>query len=557
MKKIGIIVAAMALVLGLSQCKKEQPTTTNGNDVVAITLDIQNNRSTRMDVNTGTGEVTYETGDVIYVASGGTFIGTLTHNGTNFAGTITNPTVGEPLDFYFLGNVTPAETLTAGTTESCSVVIGDQTEHLPVIEYAPSDENYSAGATAFTAFLLNKCALVKFNVTTSSEAATCVTGFNNKVTVDFTDASFTYSQTNGGNITLPSGSGERWAILLPQEAMEAGEAGSAYSVDGAYTGTCDAVPAIYDNGFLTAGIVVNVTTEVNPGEIPVGAINGKFTINADGDQVYFSQGNLQYQASTNTWRFAEHQWDYVGGYDVNYLIDYGNVYDNGLKCDNSLISSSYNGWVDLFGWGTSGWNNGNIYYQPYDTESFWDSESGYGYGPTDGTNYGYDLAGTYANADWGVYNAISNGGNTPNQWRTLTEPEWGYVFNNRNTPSGIRYAKGIVNDVKGVILLPDDWNSSVYTLNYTNRPIAPYSTNEITLANWETMETNGAVFLPASGWRSGTSYYNSYGWGKYWSVTNYYNNEAYIVNFYDSSLSYTNYDRRPYGFSLRMARDVE
>jgi hypothetical protein len=47
----------------------------------------------------------------------------------------------------------------------------------------------------------------------------------------------------------------------------------------------------------------------------VGAISGKFTINANGDQVYFSQGNLQYQASTNTWRFAENQWNYVGGSD--------------------------------------------------------------------------------------------------------------------------------------------------------------------------------------------------------------------------------------------------
>lgn len=44
---------------------------------------------------------------------------------------------------------------------------------------------------------------------------------------------------------------------------------------------------------------------------PVGAINGLFSVSAT-QQVYFSQGNLQYQASTNTWRFAENQWDYVG-----------------------------------------------------------------------------------------------------------------------------------------------------------------------------------------------------------------------------------------------------
>lgn len=43
-----------------------------------------------------------------------------------------------------------------------------------------------------------------------------------------------------------------------------------------------------------------------------GIIDRLFTINHNGDQVYFSQGNLQYQASTNTWRFAENQWDFVG-----------------------------------------------------------------------------------------------------------------------------------------------------------------------------------------------------------------------------------------------------
>lgn len=297
MRKIGIIAMALALVLGLSQCKKEQPTTANEGDTVSITLNIQNNGGTRMDVNTVTGEVTYETGDVIYVASGGTFIGMLTHNGTNFAGTITNPTIGEPLHFYFLGNVTPAETLTAGTSTTCSVVIIDQTEHLPVIEYAPSNETYTAGATTFTAHLLNKCALVKFNVTTSSEAATCITGMKNKVTVSFVENTLTHSQEGNGVITLPAGNGEKWAILLPQEAMEAGEAGSAYSVDGAYMGTCGAVPTIFDNGYLTAGIEVFVS---NPNVVDLGLPSGLLwaTCNVGADKPedygdYFAWGEIQ------------------------------------------------------------------------------------------------------------------------------------------------------------------------------------------------------------------------------------------------------------------------
>ncbi len=554
MKRFGTIVTALLVLVALTQCKKEeQPTPANGSEAVTITLDLKSNGGSRVDVNTTTGEVTYQNGDVIYVASGGHYISTLTYNGTNFTGGITDPIVGEPLHFYFLGNVAPAETLAVGTTTTCSVVITDQTEHLPVIEYAPSDETYTAGATAFTAFLLNKCALVKFNVTTSSEDATCVTGFNNKVTVNFTDALFTYSKVNGGNITLPAGSGEKWAILLPQEAMEASEAGSAYSQDGTYTGTCGAVPAIYDNGFLTTGVEVNVTSEVNPSEVPVGAISGKFTINANGDQVYFSQGNLQYQASTNTWRFAENQYDYLGE-------------------ANSNISQTYDGWIDLFGWGTSGWDNGNVYYQPYDYEYLTDWNAydyGYGYGPTDGTSYNYNLTGTYANADWGVYNAVSNGGNVPNQWRTLNSSnsypysEWYYILYNRSTLSGIRYAKGIVNGVNGVILLPDNWNTSVYELNYTNRGDAPYTINNITIEDWALLESSGAVFLPAAGYRYGTSVSYLGSEGSYWWSGYYDNRRAYRLSFNSTNLSsfsnsnsaYTN--NRYYGLSVRLVRDAE
>ena len=535
MKKLSIIAASLALLAAMTQCKKEeQPKPSSQNNVVSISLDIKGDGGSRMDVNTGTGEVFYEEGDVVYVANGGRYIGTLTNNGTNFSGTITDPTVGEPLHFFFLGNVTPAETLTAGITTSCSVVISDQTDELPVIEYAPSNETYTEGATSFTSHLLNKCALVKFDVTTSSSAATCITGFNNKVTVDFAENTVTPGKEGNGVIMLPAGSGERWAILLPQEAMEAGEAGSAYSEDGCYSGAYGAVPAILDNGYLTAGIEVNVTTEVNPGEVPVGAISGKFTINANGDQVHFSQGNLQYigSAATPYWKFAENQWDYLGT-------------STGQNSTNQNVDR------DLFGWGTSGWNNGNMYYQPYDTESFWDSQTGNGYGPTDGTSYIYDLTGPYANADWGVYNAISNGGNLPNLWRTLTINEWGYVLESRTTPSGIRFAKGSVNGVTGVILLPDSWSASIYALNYANASAAPFSVNTVTLVDWETMEANGAVFLPAAGYRLGTSVSSVGSYGYYWSASYYNSSSAWDVYFGGMYLSTVNNNHRGNGFSVR------
>lgn len=535
MKKTSIIILALAFLAALTQCKKEQQVTPT-NEGVAITLDIKGGNGTRMDVNTATGAVTYESGDKIYVASGGHYVGTLTHNGTRFSGIISDPIVGEPLDFYFLGNVTPAETFTAGTTTTCSVVISDQTEHLPVIEYAPSNETYTAGATNFTAHLLNKCALVKFNVTTLSEAATCITGMKNKVTVNFAENTLTHSQEGNGVIILPAGNGEKWVILLPQSAVEAGEAGSAYSANGDYTGTRAAVPAINDNGFLTAGIDVTVTTEVNPGEVPTGAICGKFTINDNGDQVYFSKGNLQYIGSATTpyWKFADNQWDYLGSSQ------------NG---DSQTIDR------DLFGWGTSGWNNGNLYYQPYNTaESDYDENTGYGYGPTDGTNYTYDLTGTYANADWGVYNAISNGGNQANQWRMLTQPEWAYIFDSRTTSSGIRYAKANVNNVNGVILLPDDWSTSYYMLSNanTNSSSASFSSNTISAAQWNTLEQHGAVFLPAAGERYGTSVLDVGNGGYYWSASYYTSGRAYYVDFSPWHISTGSRSRRFNGQGVRL-----
>ena len=119
MKKISMILAAVALVLGLSQCKKQEQQTTNADGTVAITLDVKGGASTgsatdgsRINVNPNNGVVAFEYGDVVYVASGQRFVGTLTNNGNTFVGNITNPTDGEHLYFFFLGNKTPEETLT-------------------------------------------------------------------------------------------------------------------------------------------------------------------------------------------------------------------------------------------------------------------------------------------------------------------------------------------------------------------------------------------------------------------------------------------------------------
>ena len=226
--------------------------------------------------------------------------------------------------------------------------------------------------------------------------------------------------------------------------------------------------------------------------VPTGAINGLFSV-SENQQAYFSKGNLQYQASTNTWRFAEHQWDCQ-------------------RLENTNISSSYDGWIDLFGWGTSGNDHGAVCYQPWSTST--NGSDYYAYGSST-----YNLYDQTGQADWG-YNAIGNGGNTQNKWRTLTSDEWSYLLFNRDTPSGIRFAKAKVNDVEGLVVLPDNWDSSIYGLQNTNTVSAIYTSNIITENDWASvLEPHGVLFLPAGSYRSGSSYIENLNKGYYWTST--------------------------------------
>lgn len=259
---------------------------------------------------------------------------------------------------------------------------------------------------------------------------------------------------------------------------------------------------------------------------PVGAIKGVFSVGS-GKKVYFSQGNLQFQASDGKWRFAEHQYDYIGN-------------------SNSNISSTYSNYIDLFGWGTSGWNSGAVCYQPWSTSTTYSD-----YYP--GGSYTNNLTGGYANADWGVYNAIYNGGYAAGQWRTLTKDEWMHVFQGRSNASS-KYGHGKVNGVRGMILLPDSWtlpSGLSFTAGNSNWA------NSYTTDQWAQMEANGAVFLPAAGSRNGTSVGGVGNIGYYWSASYISIDIAYYVYFYSGNLNPSDYYGRHYGRSVRLVQDYQ
>ena len=264
--------------------------------------------------------------------------------------------------------------------------------------------------------------------------------------------------------------------------------------------------------------------------LPEGITQGLFSVN-ETLRVHFSQGNLQYQASTRTWRFAESQLDYIGEGNAN-------------------IGETYDGWIDLFGWGTSGFNHGANAYQPWSTSEHYSDYYAYG----NGRNNLFDQTGQ---ADWG-YNAISNGGNEKHLWRSLTVDEWVYLLEQRPTATGIRYAKATVDNVNGLLLLPDDWDSTFHHLQKVNNDEVDYKDNFINEPYWtEKVEAQGAVFLPAAGIRDITNVGLKGKYGAYWTSSYCDRFNAYLVLFSNSLLNPTQPSQKCCGRSVRLVRDKD
>ena len=515
MKRLTTIISAILFVLCLSECRKElRKVTPEVVEAYAITLSVDGGGS-KLGVDPGSGEVSFTNGDVIYVAYKGKYVGTLTHDGACFSGSLSVSPPSTPTDnlcFYFLGNKTPHSTLVENSSTSISIDIIDQTTPYPVISAAASEQLYTEGVTNYTATLANQCALVKFLVTTSQPSvATCVSVTNNKLTVDLTkntidpltheitDAAFSFGRMGDGTIKLASGNGERWAILLPQPAMSAGADGSAYSEDLEYIGTRAAIKEVKKNGYLKDGVIVNV----DKGYDPIIVSDNYFSVSA-AKKVRFSRGNLQYigSAATPYWWFAMNQFDVIG--------------DNGQGSDNKNVNR------DLFGWGCTGnkdaiYNSNQECYFPYDVAM--DNSK---YGPT-----GFYSLSVGRNSDWGCL-TIANG--VGYEWRTLSKDEWYYLINSR--PSN-RFLRAQVNSVNGLIVFPDDWSGTIYT-NIDNHS-ATFESTLITKEDWiNDLEPKGAVFLPTAGYRNGTTLAGVYGHGYYWASDTNKDQSAYRFCFYPS-----------------------
>ncbi|MBO7460727.1 MAG: hypothetical protein J6T53_07470 [Bacteroidales bacterium] len=501
MKKISIIFFVLSMFVTMTQCKKNLQVIPE-TDAVFINVDVCDN--SKVAVNTLDGKVSFQEGDVLYVASNGRYVGCLTYNGSHFAGTITGAVVDQLLYFYFLGNQNPGY-LEKGKTTSLSVVIDDQSEMLPIISYGPSKQVY-VGEGSYSAFLFNQCALVKFDVKTTSEKSVCLVGMNNRVTVNLENNNFKNDKEGEGIIKLAAGSGEKWAILLPQGDVRAGEMGSLFTDDDVYTGVRPAISALEANAFVEDAIELNVFNTY---------VNGGSFSSSRAKKVTFSPGNLQYvnDGSKCMWKFADNQYDVIG------------MGQNGNSSDEKISR-------DLYGWGT-GDNPCNLSTSDSDYSTF---------------------------VDWGV-GMNSKDGVT---WRTLSESEWDYILFRRKastigTTENARYTKAVVNGVNGMILFPD-----VYThpgalaipndINYTTDN-QKWGVNTYTVEQWQLMQDAGAIFLPAAGIRNGTAVDKVGTYGRYWSSYSDGDALAYDLMFSDYRPYPSDAMHRHEGFAVRLVHE--
>lgn len=253
------------------------------------------------------------------------------------------------------------------------------------------------------------------------------------------------------------------------------------------------------------------------------ALPGLFSVSPT-EQVRFSPGNLQYQASTDTWRFALNQYDVVGA-------------------NNANISTSNEDWIDLFGWATSGYAG----CEPYLTS-------------TDASLYGIDESIDSTNYDWGIYNAISNGGNSAGMWRLLSKDEWGYLLYERAGASDL-LGVGCVAGVNGLILLSDDFvlPDSIefrHAVASDSGEDLYRIVNDYTAVEWTRMEAAGAIFFPAAGARIGKKVMYTAIAGYYWSSTpfEYDMLSIYCMGFDSSRAVWEGLSNRTNGRSVRLVK---
>ncbi len=315
---------------------------------------------------------------------------------------------------------------------------------------------------------------------------------------------------------------------------------TATAADGTYTKA-----VTIEDDVLANGQYYRITVSMTKQTAPAYKEYGPFSVSPT-QKVNFAQGNLKFTRtstsdawSTGKFSFMDNQYDYIE--TTNVSGDYANETA-----------------IGLFGWATSNSNTpANTYYYPWETDK---TSTSYGSGITTADVNWSDNDNAFANYDWGK--------NMGDGWRTLTNDEWKYLFNTTNSSDAsfgrqatYRFAKAkLFGTTYGIILFPDNYVhpsgvAAVAGLNATGN--TSWNGNMYNATDWKKMEDAGCVFLPAAGFRNGTSMMNVGSCGYYWSSTSYSNTKAYFMYFTEKLVLPPSLYDRYYGFSVRLVKNVE
>lgn len=285
-------------------------------------------------------------------------------------------------------------------------------------------------------------------------------------------------------VNIPTSSGRYFQVVVTAKPSIEGVVPFTYVYDRTQVPTSD------DNGALPPLVINRGELAYAPVEFDPTSeyllVNGLFTIDNQGTQVFFSKGNLKYQFADNLSNITpdpeaayvlSSNWGFFDTQDAMSERWYGSVENKWTIGSTTqyyrVFNTTNNGNISQFVYGSTGKNGVTPRLLPL-----------YGKKPASGVDYTTTDLSVDDQTDWGCR---VNG-----DWFTLSEDEWKYLLgigtSDKRQLTDERgntkpcYETMTVNGEMGIVIYPDNY----------------WKSNE-DRDTWEKMQNHGVVFLPPTG----------------------------------------------------------